>query len=87
MGEWQDIETAPKDGTAVLLYIVPIEEGYLLGWNPERTITHVIGWWSHSGWTSHLMEEGTADTEGNSWPYQITLQPTHWMPLPEPPTA
>lgn len=84
--EWRDIASAPKDGTPILLYIEPVDEGYLLGWNPARLITQVIGWWEYWGWTSHLMEEGTADTEGHSSPYQITIRPLFWMPLPAPPT-
>jgi hypothetical protein len=85
--EWQPIETAPRGDTMILLAIEPVDEGYLLGWNPAREIKIVIGWWGYSGWTSHLMEEGTADTEGYSSPYQITIRPTHWMPLPKPPTS
>jgi hypothetical protein len=84
---WLPIESAPKDGTMILLAIEPVDEGYLLGWNPERLITQIIGWWGYSEWTSHLMEEGTADTEGHSSAYQIKIKPTHWQPLPDPPTS
>lgn len=69
--KWQPIETAPKDGTSVLLFKQSMDfkiRGY--------------GYWEGgdsfvSGWIS----KGFDDTFGNLG----LANPSHWMPLPEPP--
>jgi hypothetical protein len=61
MSEWQPIETAPKDGTDLLL------------WWPYWSKIPVHGYWSLGEWASL-----SAISEGDG--------PTHWMPLPAPPT-
>ena len=65
---WQPIETAPKDGTAILLWW-PY-------WSSSRAI---VGWWAPRqpdlGWSAW-----ESSYQGNC------PGPTHWMPLPEPPT-
>lgn len=78
---WQPIETAPKDGTTILL----VAEG-----------TVIAAWWhddfgpfqwvfvddpreSLTGCCDH---EGTGRVYTNGYPVDV---PTHWMPLPEPP--
>jgi hypothetical protein len=65
---WQPIETAPKDGTKVLVY-------------EERLgIMHVASLQSAQyGELQWLVGEFDYD-----FPYLFT-QPSHWMPLPEPP--
>ena len=70
---WQTVETAPKDGTHVLL-----------GRFPEVTtgLMHAglcaVDWWRQhkdaAGFT------GWGKFNAQYWP------PTHWMPLPPPPT-
>lgn len=70
-GVWLPIETAPKDGTSVLLFMAGGD-----GEDPNRTIA--VGMWDKfdyctMGW---LMEAG------DGW-----LSPSHWMPLPTPPAA
>lgn len=71
MSEWQPITTAPKDGTAVLLY-------------RQCGIWRVRGYgrWEDgpgqiSGWISY----GFYEPPGNLG----LAAPTHWMPLPDPP--
>lgn len=70
---WQDISTAPKDGTPVLL--------------GERT-------WSRSYegcWMNWLLTSyggGPPVTRREGWRLAVNgtlADPTHWMPLPEPP--
>ena len=58
--KWQPIESAPKDGTRVLL------------WCPAERFIIFLGNYRESsgGWT----ENGS-----------YVLEPTHFMPLPEPP--
>jgi hypothetical protein len=67
---WQPIETAPKDGTTILT----LNDGCvrLSRWNEEKHHANPKPYWGFLGpW-------GTR--------YQREHQPTHWMPLPEPPS-
>ena len=78
---WQPIETAPKDGTWVLLY-----GGKDVGWYGDDTIqTIVTAFWRPSYYRR-------TDDQGQ-WMYtwwegdwrSEMADPTHWMPLPTPP--
>lgn len=71
MSEWQPIETAPKDGTAVWA----IEDGAPHG----LTMPHyVVVFWAPSARYSARGFWQCADRA-------LVAQPTHWMPLPDPP--
>lgn len=80
MTEWQPIETAPKDGTEVLVWcskcaLVPIAMSY-----------SSAAYFELEYGDPEYMEEGWY----MSWSYpvdppEVTWQPTHWMPLPPPP--
>lgn len=66
---WQPIETAPKDGTPVLVYAMIVNPSY---WHecmrdlpPFMTVAR---WHNDAGWAVCEVREAT-----------------HWMPLPEPP--
>lgn len=77
MSDWQPIETAPKDETVVLLFIPDFGGGddnpcMITGFHDGYDGPHRIG----AGWTSNDMAR--VATGGS---------PTHWMPLPQPPTA
>jgi hypothetical protein len=78
--EWQPIETAPKDGTWVLL---AGGDCYNDGGDPtERIVTAQC--------TNELNGRTMDDTRWQfAWYdggyYGEYLDPTHWMPLPEPP--
>lgn len=62
---WQPIETAPKDGTLVDL------------WLSSGDTKRITGcYWS---------ESGLCWTDGDRYYLKGRVQPTHWMPLPEPP--
>ena len=74
-GEWQPIETAPKDGTKILAHCQPldIETGKPMSFS----YTNVVWWrrdkFKDSFWHwRHALNDSAAE-------------PTHWMPLPEPP--
>lgn len=76
---WHPIETAPKDGTEVLLW-----------WRAE--IGHdVVDFWASGHWKR--LGDGSAGWIGESfhasepgyWTRLICERPTHWMPLPDPP--
>jgi hypothetical protein len=68
---WQPIETAPKDGTAILL---GARGGSWIGkWLPVYTSGYV----PDNKWSSLMLNH---DHMGEKW-----QQPTHWMPLPAAP--
>jgi hypothetical protein len=76
--EWQPIETAPKDGTEVILgwdmaSVWIVRNGWFHDGNDWRGFDlDDVGWWSYRHSVTQEKLEGY-DT------------PTHWMPLPEPP--
>ena len=70
MNDWQPIETAPRDGTAVLGYIPSKRGAYL-----ARQDVVPIHW---SGWGGGVWDNSTSG-------HHIVEEVTHWMPLPEPP--
>jgi len=74
MTEWQPIETAPKDGSYVLLSVgadVVVSRWYVhyLNGKPDRC---------------RKPEWEQADMYGGFGSYMGPLRPTHWMPLPPP---
>ena len=67
--EWQPIETAPKDGSSIL---VALKGGEV------REAEWFVRWYndpSKPGWMPANMDEE----------YGHYVEPTHWMPLPKPP--
>ena len=74
--DWQPIESAPKDGTPVLLFDPVfqrhigsfVEEWYKTEYVPEHRTYTRQKWVCWSNRTN------------------LDFKPTHWMPLPEPPT-
>ena len=67
---WMPIETAPEE-TAILVY--GIWEGELNGCNDEPAV-----------WKARFAYEKWW-VEGGEYYAQNVINPTHWMPLPEPP--
>ena len=84
MTEWQPIETAPRDGTSVDLWIVgdpesivfycPVSKRHRDRVRREGRISDV--WWHDGAWRP---KSGTAKL------FPIDAEITHWMSLPEPP--
>lgn len=82
MSDWKLIESAPKDGTPILLY--------------HKNIGVVCGWWTENKSYPWAFVDGTERYEpeecGDGIPdlisynaFHIQFGPTHWMPLPQPP--
>lgn len=67
--KWQEIETAPKDGTRILSFgCLHGDRGVDMGEKPMAQVSRYMdsfNCWYSAEWGSH--------------------SPTHWMPLPEPP--
>jgi len=76
LSEWQPIETAPKDGTPVLIF-VPAYTRPTLGDFPA--VMQVAHWYGFAGGEF-------AWTEVHGEGYE-TYEPTHWMPLPGAPSS
>ena len=84
---WRPIETAPKDGASILLHCSRYfrDESPALECDDVNTV--VASWWER--------EEPNADGELGDWICYMDLpmdplcpfEPTHWMPLPDPPPA
>ena len=70
--QWRPIETAPKDGTWVLLCWkeTPTGSECFDEWSPGQA----VGKWYYDGWM-------------RCSEYSVGGNPTHWMPLPKPPSV
>ena len=73
---WQPIETAPKDGTAVILGYYAAVDGI------DQLLNCVmVGEWEHENWNVSM-----GISAGPVTLLATMLIPwTHWMPLPKPP--
>jgi hypothetical protein len=71
MVDWQPIETAPKDGTRILLW--DTDEAVIAKWG-EISMGGAEGW-----------QIAVVNMVGDVNYYEAAFNPTHWMPLPEPP--
>lgn len=73
--EWRPIETAPKDGTVIDVWLGDADDSDIAFYCTPGT-RRSAGW--------HWKHEKFRPTAGlnilNTW-----VLPTHWMPLPEPP--
>jgi hypothetical protein len=80
MMEWQPIETAPKDGTVVLLFCPA-------SWDTNGV--RVAFWYPGEVNPPDGAPDGDAgwyDDETGSHPMTLHYEePTHWMPIPDPP--
>lgn len=94
MTAWQPIETAPKDGTDIILG-APAQEYQGKPVAPRSTIGH---WTTDEecqvdigdcGGECRCREYEYVDPYWMSWDGGFTAEnpPTHWMPLPAPPEA
>lgn len=74
MSEWQPIETAPRDGTDVLIVDISATK-------PTASIAH---FWSDDCWICCHAESYSEAIYGE---IEVMGDPSHWMPLPTPPSG
>jgi len=67
MGEWQPIETAPRDALVLIA---------CSGWGADKLLIASRRDYSESGWVNQ-----------NAVPVPVSWEPTHWQPLPRPPSS
>lgn len=71
---WQKIETAPKDGTKVIICVTGTDGKDLVGEGHYVSQGPLVGWhWGDDGFCDECC--------GSMHPYA----PTHWASMPEPP--
>lgn len=77
MSDWQPIDTAPKDGTVILL------AGGTWGDDELADAPRVMAArWYKTNRGNYCWNACEAEAGYSIFPYK---NPTHWMPLPEPP--
>jgi len=75
MSGWLPIETAPKDGTKIIVYCKHMGVVGPSYWDADRYSKRPIPYWTNYGEILWGKKRTRFD------------QPTHWMPLPQPPTV
>ena len=85
--QWRPIETAPKDGTRILVYVPDSDNVLSVYWDDQFTYR-----FDEAKAEADLKYEGEhegawTDDAVESFVYEekCSYKPTHWMPLPEPP--
>jgi hypothetical protein len=81
---WQPIETAPKDGSEIMLY-GPCR--WLSTSAQSKPKVCVGSWASENGHDDDGIVDDKAFMTSTENPYQDICNATHWMPLPAPPTG
>lgn len=74
MSEWQDISTAPKDGTRIDIWGI---NHLTYDKRGERIVN--VKWGAVRDWMGHERDDWQHGRGGD-------FEPTHWMSLPEPPS-
>lgn len=79
MAEWQPIETAPMDGTIVFLWGGE-DDNAIFAEDRYKAFCHAPcrAMFDRDAWLMALAEAGYVGV--------IYRHPTHWMPLPDPPS-
>lgn len=76
MSAWQSIETAPKDGTHILVCRATDADGHPIKSEAFGLFVQRAAWWDAEGWIVYcsMVREP-----------ELFFEPTHWMPIPAPP--
>lgn len=88
MSDWHDIETAPRDGTQLLLYTPArrLPNGYM------QEAAMLVAWWDPHAWAEEDKENSGAFVAPLSDGFERNVTdhfaaPTHWAILPSPPSG
>lgn len=70
---WMPIETAPKDGTHIMVWEPTFKSIEFSWWGNDYNVKDYLGWLCGDGddWSTGF--------------YHTPITPTHWMPMPNPP--
>lgn len=81
MTTWQSIETAPKDGSTVLVWCADLDASN----RPVEFDQHIaLAHWSGQHWFGIDGSVAYGYSMGDYFEHEAYF-PTHWMPLPSPP--
>ena len=83
-GGWRPIESAPKDDGVRDEWDDTIRGPKILVWLPDYSIPWVA-WWKKPEHDEGFWESYYSECMGSE--AYAELKPTHWQPLPPPPTA
>jgi hypothetical protein len=92
MSAWQSIETAPQDGSWLLVFDpqgVEDKEGLAEWEGPPPRLRVFMAHWEEKEWIACFGEvDGWGCPSGgyDSWISGLIVKPTLWMPLPDPPS-
>jgi hypothetical protein len=82
---WQPIETAPKDGTSIILFA----DAWDMSWGSVQVGRFDDGQWVTAEGAVEENEAGfdpDEEVDPDTWEDDSNVGPTHWRPLPAPPT-
>lgn len=69
--DWQPIETAPKDGSNILIIAAT-------AYSPQAR----VGWWAGDGWAFY-----SRPSKHSGGGVTRMIEVSHWRPLPDPPAS
>jgi len=82
--KWKPIATAPRDGTAFIAYGIHREDCPIQDGNDRyKQNDH---WWGILAWDIWRFHQRFVFCKDGS-PGNLWGEPTHWMPLPNPPSG
>lgn len=81
--EWQPIETAPRDGTLILVTGSRYMDEHLPNISITKWISKIEERWELVTRTRQELIK----VDESHWDYDCGIFPTHWMPLPKPPIS
>ena len=71
MSAWKTMDTAPRDGTQIL--------AFANGAHGPHDVFYGVAEWAVDG-------PGKIQPHVEDWVWSFAIRPTHWMPLPTPPS-